>query len=473
MLKRYLSPAAPPTQSSLRRRWLIGGLFCAATAAAMVAGWQGWLFFKVQPAPASGREWLDAREPEEIASPAPPTPPVAALRDEAAGMLGRLLDRFPDNAPALDAVARYHERFGHTRQAIKCWRRCAQLDPGFAPAYQALGRIASDQGQPAEAACQFRKAAEADPQLPGILVELTDALTKSGDLSQAAAAARQNLQRDPRFFPSLYQLGEIHLARKEYREARKYLEAAVQSSPDSVNACFALATACTRLNDAEKAKQYLKRFQDLKARERQEHRELLKSLDGLSDTREKVADLYTLAAKVYLLAGDLETAEKHLVEAARHNAEQGAALQLLAWIYQQQGRREEARNILAARAAHAPKDLGVYVDLGRLCAEMGRFEEAERAYRSALDLVPDRAMPYVALADLYLKAGRKLAEARRLAAKAAELDASPSCLRLLALACQRNGDQAGANAAMARARSRAAGRQEPLRTPTGREQAGK
>ncbi len=80
------------------------------------------------------------------------------------------------------------------------------------------------------------------------------------------------------------------------------------------------------------------------------------------------------------------------------------------------------------------------VNIGVLNMRLKRFEPAEEAFQKVRVLSPQRPEGYVALAELYVRAGRKLPEATTLAQKAVELAPIPANYFLLSLACERNGD---------------------------------
>lgn len=440
------SPSARPN----RPPWILALLAVVALGALSWAGLRVYHFCQAVRSEYQWRRWLDAPESKASSSESP-SPEVLTLKQQCLEMAGRLLDRFPQNAEALEVVGLLHFRFGHTEQAVKCWQHCVELNPRLATAYRYMGSVARDTGELDKAVECFRLAFEADPQMPGILVDLTDVLLKRGDLDQAETAARKSLQKDPRFLPSLYHLGEIHLRRREYQQARQVLEAAIEAGPEFANAYFSLATACSKLGDADKAREYMAEFKRLKAKEEQAHREWLKTLDGVSDVRRSLADVYMAAGRVYLGHGQIDQAESHFLEACRLAPDRADCGQTLAWLYQHQGRSDEALKILTDLSAKAPKDLGVYVSLGELCSELERFDQAEQAFRKALALVGNRAQPYASLAELYLRANREPAQARALATKAVSLEPAAPYYCLLAVACQRCGDLPGAREAIAQA----------------------
>jgi tetratricopeptide (TPR) repeat protein len=248
---------------------------------------------------------------------------------------------------------------------------------------------------------------------------------------------------------------------KRYEKAREFLETALKMAPDYTSAYHALATACARLGDEEKAREYLDRFKVLKGQDEQRHRDMLKLQNGLADVRESLAGVYTAAGKVYLAHGDLPTAEKHLQRAIEVSSDFSAEpRQVLAWLYQRQGRTDKALEELAELEKHAMENPAVCLTLGQLYAQLGEFERAERAYKRLIEISPHWGSGYAALANLYLQANRKIPEARTLARKAVELEPVATYYLQLALVCQRAGDRAGAIAAIEEAVTRDPGNPE-------------
>ena len=66
-----------------------------------------------------------------------------------------------------------------------------------------------------------------------------------------------------------------------------------------------------------------------------------------------------------------------------------------------------------------PDNAICHLNIGLCSARLRRFADAEEAFRKVIELTPDSSNGYRELALLYLKAGRKLPEAGRLAEKCA------------------------------------------------------
>ena len=89
--------------------------------------------------------------------------------------------------------------------------------------------------------------------------------------------------------------------------------------------------------------------------------------------------------------------------------------------------------------------------MGLLNTRLKRFDDAERVYRKATQLAPQRSEAYRALAHLYLHTNQKPQQARSLASKAVELEPIAPNYYVLSLACQHNADRTGALSAIEQA----------------------
>ena len=381
-------------------------------------------------------------------------PEVAALLREAGQIVDRLVERFPDSPDALDTIAWAHQLFGKTREAAAYWERCLELDPNSASAYYSLGSLAQDGGDMAKAAEYFREAARLEPDSSRHYARLAESLLNSGELDEAARVLEKDLEARPRSVPSLLLIGQVYVRLKDYETAREYLEKAVEMAPDYTSTYYALGTACSKLGEREKATEYLARFKLLKARDEQAHRDSLKTTRDVAEMRTAVAQVCSTAAKVYLSHGDFAAAEDHLRGALDHDPDFAEPRRILAWFYQNQGRTEEALREAAALEEKAAGNPAVCMSLGDLYSQLRMFEQAEQAYRTLVDASPYQGSGYLALARLYLQANRKIPEAGALALKAVELEPVAPHYSMLALACHRAGDRAGALAAIKEAVAR-------------------
>ncbi len=387
-------------------------------------------------------------------------PEVAEILREASQAVDRLIEDFPDTPDALDAVAWAHQKFGRTKEAVFYWERCLELDPRAVRALHSLGTLAQDSGELDRAVECFQKAAELDPQASRYRLALAETLMNQARLEESFRVLEEELQKRPNSIPALILIGQVCEQLKRDVLAVKYLETAVEMAPDFASAHFALGNACARLGEKEKAKVYLERFKVLKAKDEQAHRDLLKTTDDVRTARQNLAEIYLTAAKVYVAYSKVQTAEDCLRRAVELNPELAESRRVLAWLYRRQGRDEEALAELNALEENAAGDPAVWRSLGDLYGEVGRFEKAEHAYQKLIGISPRQGAGHAALAGLYLQTDRKIPEARALAQKAVDLEPSAPYYLMLATACRRGGDLAGALAAIEEALAREPGNPE-------------
>lgn len=379
------------------------------------------------------------------------SPEVAALIREGADVANRVVERFPHDPNALDVMAGFYFRFGMWDEAAACWEQCLDWDPQFAEAYASIGMIAREKGEHQRAADCFAKALELQAESPRFTLELGQCLMDLGKVDEAAALLEKHVQKQPVSVPILVMLGDAHFQLGEHAKAKACLERAVAASPDLASAYYALGRACSALGEEDKAAEYAERFKTLKARDEEAHRSELNQSDYEARVRYDVADTYTAASRACLSRGDPQIAERYLLRAAEIDPQHVGCVETLVWLYSRQERTEDALKALLLADASNPRNMSITMMLGRLYVGMGRFEEAEKAFTSAIDISPGSADGYRAVAGLYLDTNKKLPEARTAALKAVELEPVAENYHLLAVACLRNGERAEARAAIERA----------------------
>jgi len=373
------------------------------------------------------------------------SPDAALLLHQAGEVADSLLREFPYSGDALDVVAQLYQGLGRTDDAVRCWERCIELDPELGSSlHAAIGSAAFEEGEFDVAAEHYRMAMNLDPGSSTHPVHLAEALIDRGKLEEAVEVLEGNLKTSPKSMPTNVLLGRAHLQLRQYEKARQHLEIGVQMGPEYTNAYYSLARACAALGDQEKSKEYLAKFKELQAQEEQLHRDFLKATGETDEISQLVVRTYTAAAQVYIAHGDYHTGEVHLVKAAELSANETDCRVVLAWLYEQQGRTDKALQELAGVSERASDNLSAQLSIASAYTRLQRFDEAENAYRKAIELTPHQAGGYAALTKLYIQAGRKSSEARILAQKAVELEPAAEYYFLLSLSCQSNGDLAGA-----------------------------
>ncbi|MHB8898318.1 MAG: tetratricopeptide repeat protein [Thermoguttaceae bacterium] len=386
-----------------------------------------------------------------------PEIPVPAKGSEVTAETGEvakeLADRFPRDPDALEVAARMCVWLGDSDQAARIWETCLTLNPDYGYAHEGLGTLASKRGNPSEAISRYRKALEAFAESPvalGTRIRLATVLIDQGQLDEAIELLKRDAQSTPPATEVLVLLGMAHLQSKSYAEARRYYEAAIAGHPMHANAHFGLATCCTRLGDTEAAANYMKRFQELRAGERDIRIDQRSHYDDVEEMRVELAQMHSNAGRIYHAHGDLTGAERHWRRAALLDPRAVECRQAVAWFCQQGGRTRDAVVLLRQLAEIEPNIPAYLLEVGRLEMELGDYDEAEKAFQTLLQKMPSCADAYASLARLYLRSGRYPERVAGLADSAARLEPTVENLLLLAVASERSGNVSGAAAAMER-----------------------
>lgn len=378
-------------------------------------------------------------------------PAIAAVVHEATEVVETLIERVPDQANSWHVLGSFYYEFGKLDASVECWEKCLQLAPDFAEGHYWLGVAARDRGRNDEAVEWFRKALRGAPGETQVSVHLAQTLIDLGDMQEAIKVLEENRAAYPQSLASCVLLGEIYVQLEQYDKAKQDFERAIQMSPGYTAAYYGLAKACAGLGQTADSKRYLQKFKELKTRDEQAHRDWLKTGDDLPRVQQNVSGILTAASKVYLAQGDTETAERLLLRAIELGVSQPECHQVLAWLYERQGRMREAQDVLSRGREANPGDIGIHLRAGTLLAKQGKFDAAEQAFEDAMRIMPYLGGGYAALAQFYLTSNRKLEEAKKLAAKAIELEPLAKHYFLLGLICQRLGDLGGARAAIGQA----------------------
>jgi tetratricopeptide (TPR) repeat protein len=253
--------------------------------------------------------------PFDLSSPLPDT--WAATAEEARRLNDWLVASFPGRADTYDAVAQMHFWTGDLSAAEKHWAKCLQLNPGHPNAYSSMGVVAIKKGDHAKAVDLLRKALELSPTAPLTAIDLATELITLNRFEEAVAVLKKYVRDafDPT--PGLILLGKAYLSTNDYYEAKNSYDAAAKLRPYLADARFGLATACQRLGEADKAREQMAIFKELKAKEEAFHKTQVLGADDLGELRKHLAAAYKAASRICAGARAGREAEQFAARAAR------------------------------------------------------------------------------------------------------------------------------------------------------------
>ncbi|MBU9697747.1 sulfotransferase [Rhodobacteraceae bacterium HSP-20] len=272
---------------------------------------------------------------------------LAALREAGLPMPVklRLQDRFGSQRAAarLDvpgvpaAQVQGAMRLMAARDFAKAEAQAAALvraQPKSALAANLLGSALAGQGKTAAAMAQLQAAAKLDPFYPEPHLNAARVLVATGKPDEAARALRSAIARAPDLEAALLEYGTILNQQMKAQRAKPWLERALRLQPKSVAGLIAMGNCCTQLREHEEAADHLRRAVDLSARKSPE------------------------------------------------------ALCLLSQSLSHLGRDDEALALVDEALALRPDFLLAIVRKATLLQLLGRFDEAEGYFRTAMERAP-------------------------------------------------------------------------------------
>ena len=281
----------------------------------------------------------------------------------------------------------------------------------------ALGALHSGNKDFGLSIAEFEKALELDPDSIQLRIEFGHILVRSGEISRAVREVEQAIEMDPdsvaahyflgQLFSSyhggqsrlsekaivelnkvieldpdhaeaLYQLGNLHLRRREHRKAAPFLARLVELRPGLPEAHFQHAQALEGLGDLAGAIQALEKARNIQ----KDHYEVIRELGRLY-VRTGRPDR---AVEIYLAAPQLLADPK---------------LQMTtAGLLGQQGRHDQAVELLRKGTARHPQDPALAVELGQALMRVRKFEEATEVFGRVLENHPKQTLAILELSRL-------------------------------------------------------------------------
>lgn len=117
---------------------------------------------------------------------------------------------------------------GKDAEAMECYRKALEADPGLAAAHTNLGWIAYRRKDISLARIEFQAALDLDPEQPEARYNLASLLYEQGELEQAVSEFRRVVERTPWFADAHYNLAsaleKLGSRRQAAEHLRRYLE---------------------------------------------------------------------------------------------------------------------------------------------------------------------------------------------------------------------------------------------------------
>jgi adsorption protein A len=167
--------------------------------------------------------------------------------------------------------------------------------------------------------------------------------------------------------------------------------------------------------------------------------------------RKTVVKLCLAAAAIYMRHQQPQAAQRHWRRAAELDPQDRDSRESLAQWLIHEGQLAEAVPVCQELCDLDAGNPHQRMRLGILLAQTRQLDESAAVFRQVIEIAPDSAAGYAALAEVQMLPGRDGAEALRLTRKAVALEPSAQHHYLLAMAQRNTGDLQSARASLAEA----------------------
>jgi tetratricopeptide (TPR) repeat protein len=397
---------------------------------------------------------LEYREPSakpHAASTLSPEEEIAALKVRQMELATSVMRDFPNSAEASVLMGDLHRWLGSSAKAVEFWQKGLELSPKRADVYHRLGTIALERGDFEQAILFWQKALDVNPQMPGVRNNMARALMGLGRHDEAIKELQEDVRVSPQSSESHFLLGNAFLQQQDYDRAKMCYERTIKLRSDHREAYYGLSTTYARLKQPDKAKEYRDIFAKLRAEALADRKYGHSPSDDLARTCKDSAELSMRAAKLYQDRGEIRKAEGLLKQAVAIDPNSATPHKKLAALYGMTNRIPAALAQCERVRQLEPDDPACHLLIATLALQLKHVDRAETAFRRFIALCPSESVGYRELAHLYIRAGRKLSEARKLAEQAVDLEPTAENYFMLGRACQRSGDKQAALAAVRKA----------------------
>jgi tetratricopeptide (TPR) repeat protein len=403
-------------------------------------------------------------------------------RNKASEIYKQLLGVEPGSEEGVTALAKLYMDSGSNKEATELLEAFLKQRPDSDSALTILGEAYSELHEYVKAADAYRKASELDPDDAEIKKQEAQALFLAERFDDAAKLYEDIAKAEPDDGISLLRLGQIYRKQMKYDQSRENLRKAAASFPDAVEVQFNIVMLDRdegHLEDAlKRATDILKKTEKVNGRysesERQNRRTFLINqgilnqtlgnydaavkafLDVKTLTNEKDGRMDAQVIETYRMAKSLDKALQYATQSLAENpssrqlklihadvvAEKGKLDEGIKAMQQlQQGNEEDldifaamvgayqrakkwdlAQTILTSATQRFPKEEQVYYLQGSLYEKQKKYDDAEKAFRKALELEKDDPGVMNYLGYMLAERGVRLDEAEALVQKAVETD---------------------------------------------------
>ncbi|MBU0618409.1 MAG: tetratricopeptide repeat protein [Planctomycetes bacterium] len=284
--------------------------------------------------------------------------------------------------------------------------RARVVDTTGLATHRATGIVRALQGRLEEAAAEFRAVLEARPDLLGVRARLGDVLARLQRFPEAEAELRTVLEKAPDDAFALERLSRVLAGLNRADEAEELLRDAVQRRPEAPWVRLQLGTLLYSTSKDDEAREQLLKCLEISpdevraryvlgwlARRGGDPAEALRQWEAVVENTPTFLEAHVALAETAIQERDFAAAERYLREGLKQQPDFAGLANGLAWILatsptDSQRNGEEALRLAEKACELTNNRQHMYVDtLAAAYAELGRFDEAVKSMRDAIELV--------------------------------------------------------------------------------------
>jgi tetratricopeptide (TPR) repeat protein len=221
------------------------------------------------------------------------------------------------------------------------------------------------EGKFVEAIAEYKRSLDDHPENEAAYFGMALAQTQARMAKDAVASYEAALKINPQLWEAETNLGILFMNQQSFEQALPRFQKALELNPKNFQAALFSA----------KALEFLSRWKEAAEAG-------LKALPLAEDGAAKF-EVLALLGTIYLKAGSLDEAEKHLVAAKQYGSDPAIDVEL-ARLYWQKGETDQSAQLLEPLALKYPEDASIHELLGRVWLKKGSAEAAIGALESAL-----------------------------------------------------------------------------------------
>ena len=347
---------------------------------------------------------------------------------EAAKLNDEILSAYPKDTDALVNRGQMQTQSGSLNDASSTLQAALQNDPGNALAHYYFGVVLEKSGNSGRAETEWREALRLRPNLVDAQKDLAGLALRKGDMTALEMAATQMISLQPAS-PDGYALRAISMInRSRLKDAEEDIRRALEVAPQSPLGYVQLGSLKFVQKQYDQAGKAYQQALDRDANSSDALRGLINTFLAENQIDQAVAAANTQIAKApdnssfYDLLGtvlfrnkrDLNSAETALQKSVQLDRNSDALIKL-GEVQAARGKVDQALATYQQAIKDHPRTANFHILLGELYESRRDWKPAQAAYQEALDLAPNDPLASNNLANVMLRLGGNLDVAMTLA----------------------------------------------------------